>query len=81
MESPLVRPMHSPLARLAGRSPTTQDELDAMRAAAWHQQGFVCLRPEEIADKWTQRVILNEAERRFGKRNAQPEGKSDGKEG
>jgi hypothetical protein len=56
----------SPLARL--RSPTTEAELTAMRAAAWHRHGVAALSVDEIADPWLRQAITNEANRRWGQR-------------
>ncbi|MBR0674989.1 hypothetical protein GXW77_02240 [Roseomonas alkaliterrae] len=51
-----------------GRSPTTEAELNAMRAAAWHQHGVAALSVEDIADPWLRQAITNEANRRWGRR-------------
>jgi hypothetical protein len=51
-----------------GRSPTTEAELNAMRAAAWHRHGVAALSVDEIADPWLRQAITNEANRRWGQR-------------
>ncbi len=56
----------SPLDRL--RSPTTETELNAMRAAAWHQHGVAAIAVDDIADPWLRQAITNEANRRWGRR-------------
>ena len=56
----------SPLGRL--RSPTTEAELHALRAAAWHRHGVAALAVDEIADPWLRQAITNEANRRWGRR-------------
>ena len=53
------------------RSPTTDAEVDAMRAAAWHRHGVVALPIAEIADDWLRQAITNEANRRWGRRNGE----------
>ncbi|WP_027286180.1 hypothetical protein [Rubritepida flocculans] len=51
------------------RSPTTVVELDALRAAAWHQHGVAALSVEDIADPWLRQAVTNEANRRWGRRH------------
>jgi hypothetical protein len=58
----------SSLARSAGRSPSPEAELVAMRRAAWHGQGVVVLRPEEVRDDWARQALVNEANRLYGRR-------------
>lgn len=62
----------SSLTRLSGVSPISAEELEKMRRDAWLKAGFVCLKPDEIGDAWTRRVVINEAERRYGKREDRP---------
>lgn len=56
----------SPLGRL--RSPTSEMELDAMRATAWHRHGVAAIAVDDIADPWLRQAITNEANRRWGRR-------------
>ncbi len=56
----------SPLYQL--RSPTTETELNAMRAAAWHRHGVAAIPVDDIADPWLRQAIINEANRRWGRR-------------
>ncbi len=51
------------------RTATNDNELNAMRAAAWHRQGVAALVLEDIADPWLRQAITNEANRRWGRRN------------
>lgn len=37
----MPKALASPLGRAAGRTPTTETELRAMAAAAWHERGFL----------------------------------------
>ena len=60
-------PMRTSLAPHV-RMPTTVSELQAMRERAWRQQGVVVLQPEEIGDPWLRQALVNEAERRYGRR-------------
>jgi hypothetical protein len=39
-----------------------------MRQAAWRHQGVVVLRPEDLRDDWTRQVLINEANRLYGRR-------------
>jgi hypothetical protein len=50
------------------RSPTNDNELQAMRAAAWHRQGVAVIPIDEITDPWLRQAITNEANRRWGRR-------------
>ena len=63
-----MRELQSQLGRLQPRSTATADELLNMRRAAWHRQGVVVLRPEDIADDWVRQALLNEATRLYGRR-------------
>ena len=56
-----------PIGRL--RSPTSEPELNAMRAAAWHRLGVAALAVEDIADPWLRQAVINEASRRWGRRH------------
>ena len=55
-----------------GRSPTSEAELNAMRAAAWHRQGVAVIPIDEIADPWLRQALTNEANRRWGRRQGGP---------
>jgi hypothetical protein len=44
------------------------DELLAMRKAAWHRQGIVVLRPEDVQDDWIRQALISEATRLYGRR-------------
>ena len=59
----------NPLGRL--RSPTSEAELQAMRAAAWHRHGVAAIPVDDIIDPWLRQAITNEANRRWGRRNAE----------
>jgi hypothetical protein len=53
---------HLPPAR------TTEDDMHAMRRAAWRKQGIVVLRPDDISDDWTRLAVIAEATRIYGER-------------
>jgi hypothetical protein len=44
------------------------EDLLAMRRAAWRTQGVVVLRPEDVRDDWTRQALINEANRLYGRR-------------
>jgi hypothetical protein len=46
----------------------TEQELFAMRRAAWRRQGIVVIRPADIRDDWTRQALVNEATRLYGRR-------------
>ena len=56
------------LERHLPRSLPTEDELFAMRRAAWRKQGIIVIRPAEVHDDWTRQVLVNEATRLYGRR-------------
>ena len=56
------------LARTHTRNAPTEDDLLAMRRAAWRKQGVIMLRPEEVRDDWTRQALINEANRLYGRR-------------
>jgi hypothetical protein len=64
-----------PLARLIGRSPTDEAQLRAMRAAAFHQRGFVCVHLDDIRNPIDRQVVENLGERMYGKRITRPNAK------
>ena len=56
------------LERHLPRSLSTEDELFAMRRAAWRKQGVVVIRPADVRDDWTRQALVNEATRLYGRR-------------
>ena len=60
------------LGRLVGQTPATEEELRAMRAAAWHKQGILVVNLEAVRDDWERQCLANIGERLFGKRTAAP---------
>ena len=56
------------LARTQGRAAPTDDDLLAMRRAAWRQQGVIMLRPGDVRDDWTRQALVNVANRLYGRR-------------
>ncbi len=62
------RGYRSCLARYQPRTAPSDEDLLAMRRAAWRTQGVVVLRPEDIRDDWTRQALINEADRLYGRR-------------
>ena len=58
------------LGRLAPVSPASNDELRAMRAAAWHKQGIVVVPLEDIYDEWDRAFLSGIATKLYGARTA-----------
>ena len=58
----------SPLARAQARTAPSDEDLLAMRRAAWRQQGVAVLRPDDVEDDWVRQALINEAERLYGRR-------------
>jgi hypothetical protein len=58
----------SSLSRHQTRPRLETEQLRRLRAAAWHGQGVVVIRPEEVEDDWIRQAIVNEADRLYGKR-------------
>ena len=54
------------LARCQPCTAPSDEDLLAMRRAAWRSQGVVVLRPEDMRDDWTRQVLINEANRLYG---------------
>jgi hypothetical protein len=46
----------------------SSDELNAMRARLWQQQGLILLDPLTIADKFVRQEIINDANEKYGRR-------------
>jgi hypothetical protein len=57
------------LARAQARTAPSDEDLLAMRRAAWRSPGVVVLRPKDIRDDWTRQALVNEANRRYGRRS------------
>ena len=66
----MIRPAgyRSCLARPQPRTAPSDEDLLAMRRAAWRKQGVIMLRPEEVRDDWTRQALINEANRLYGRR-------------
>jgi hypothetical protein len=56
------------LARHQPRTAPSDEDLLAMRRAAWRTQGVAVLRPEDVRDDWTRQALINEANRLYGRR-------------
>jgi hypothetical protein len=56
------------LARSQPRTSPSDEDLLAMRRAAWRHQGVVVLRPDDVRDDWARQALINEANRLYGRR-------------
>ena len=56
------------LARHLPRAAPGEEELFAMRRAAWRKQGIVVIRLADVRDDWTRQALVNEATRLYGQR-------------
>ena len=64
--------LHCALGKLVGQAPATEEELRAMRAAAWHKQGILVVNAEALRDDWERQCVTNIGNRLFGKRLGTP---------
>ncbi|QLH40860.1 MAG: hypothetical protein HWD60_00865 [Defluviicoccus sp.] len=60
--------MRGSLGRHLPRALSTEEDLFAMRRAAWRKQGVVVIRPADVQDDWTRQALVNEATRLYGRR-------------
>ncbi len=54
------------------KSPTSQEELAAMRQRAWRQQGVLSLRLDDIPDDWLRQALATWATAQYGPRQERP---------
>jgi hypothetical protein len=64
--------LRSSLAAHAAVTPASAEQLDTMRRAAWHRQGVVMLRPEELEahHPWLAQAARSWALEHFGPRQS-----------
>ena len=60
--------MRGSLERHLPQSAPTEQELFAMRGAAWRKQGIVVVRLADVRDDWIRQALINEATRLYGRR-------------
>ena len=56
------------LERHLPRVVPTEQELFAMRRAAWRKQGIAVIRPADVRDELMRQALVNEATRLYGQR-------------
>ena len=56
------------LERHLPRPAPSEQDLFAMRRAAWRKQGIAVIRPADVRDDWTRQALINEATRLYGQR-------------
>ena len=60
------------LGKLVDQVPATEEELRAMRAAVWHKQGILVVKPDALCDDWERQCLTNIGNRLFGERATVP---------
>jgi hypothetical protein len=60
--------MRGSLERHLPHSLLTEEELFAMRRAAWRKQGIVVINPADVRDAIIRQALINEAIRLYGER-------------
>jgi hypothetical protein len=60
--------MRGSLDRHLPRALASEEELFAMRRAAWRKQGIVVINPADVHDELTRQSLINEAIRLYGQR-------------
>ncbi len=58
------------LERHLPRTATNEDELFAMRRAAWRKQGIAVLRIDDVRDEIIRQAVVKEATRLYGQRES-----------
>ncbi|KKL77682.1 hypothetical protein LCGC14_2032430 [marine sediment metagenome] len=58
----------SQLARYVAKPAATTGQVKALGARAWHDEGIICLRPEELTDDFLRQAVINAAEKLYGRR-------------
>ena len=56
------------MSRVFGPSNLDPDQLVMLCRAAWHSQGVVILRPEDVPDDRARQVLIDQANRLYGRR-------------
>jgi hypothetical protein len=59
--------MQSSLARTVPRANATPHEMQRLRERAWRETRIAVIPVDDVADDWTRQVIINEANKRYGK--------------
>ena len=67
--------MRSSLAGLVPKTPTDDEHLQAMAAAAWHQRGIATIWVDRLTDDWERQAVTNIANRLHGRRKTEDEGR------
>ena len=60
--------MRGSLDRHLPRTAPGEEEMFAMRRAAWRKQGIVVIRPADVRDAIIRQALINEAIRLYGER-------------
>ncbi|MGE5537309.1 MAG: hypothetical protein ACM30I_01735 [Gemmatimonas sp.] len=66
---PFRRHPVSPLGRAIGQAPLDADQMLALRRRVWRESGIAVMKPEDISDEESRRLLIETANRLFGIRN------------
>ena len=58
------------LERHLPKAALSDEEMLAMRRAAWRQQGIAVIRPADVQDEWLRQALINLADRLYGRQQA-----------
>jgi hypothetical protein len=61
-------PYRNPLQGWLGATPSSSEDLRAMRAAVWHKQGIFVVPLQDITDRHTRNMLRELAEKLYGQR-------------
>lgn len=61
--------VYTSLERKVLSGPTPPEDVAALAGAVWRRTGKALLDPAEIADEWERQVVVNVANRLYGKRD------------
>lgn len=67
-----MRTLPSALGRRVGQTSLSDDELEAMRRAAWLKQGVVMVRPDDLQTHGLAMALEAHAIARWGRRKGNP---------
>lgn len=58
------------LAHVVAPTPSSEEYLRAMRAAAWHKQGVLAVSLESVTDRWERTLLEAIGNRLYGRRQS-----------
>lgn len=73
-ENPREPKVHTSLAKHQARATTGDDQLQAMRRAAWHKQGVAMIRVDDLPNEFDRLAVEAIANGLFGRREKRTDG-------